>query len=50
MQNFDQLILSNLRQLVKLNIETDQRPLDDVSKRLPVKFKHLRKHGRRNNR
>jgi hypothetical protein len=50
MENFDQIIFLNLRTLVKLNIESDERPLDDVSKRLPVKFKHLRKHGRRNNR
>ena len=42
---YDRIIFENLRELIKLNIETDQRPLDDVSKRLPVKLKHLR-HGR----
>jgi hypothetical protein len=43
METFDQIIFVNLRELVRLNCETDQRPLDDVSKRLPTKFKHLKK-------
>jgi len=47
-QTFDQVVFQTLRAMIELSIETNPRPIEDTSNRLPLKFKHLRKHGKRN--
>lgn len=48
---FDQVIFSNLRQLMALCLETNPKPIIEESKRIPAdRFKYFIRDARRNNR